>query len=137
TAALRRTESRGFADPLDADLRDAHSLVDRTRAYWDIHRPDTVQDAWIAMHRLKFDEFLRMQVGLVKRKRTLAETARGIAHVVDGDLVPEFHARLPYDLTADQQRAIAEINADLASPTPMHRLLQGEVGSGKTVVALT
>ncbi len=78
-----------------------------------------------------------MQVGLVKRKRMLAVTARGIAHDVDGALVPEFHARLPYDLTGDQQRAIAEIAADLAAPVPMHRLLQGEVGSGKTVVALT
>ena len=136
-SALRRTEARGFADPLDPEVRQAHKLVDRTRAYRDIHRPDTIHDAWVAAHRLKFDEFLRMQVGLVKRKRMLAATTRGIAHDVDGALVPEFHARLPYDLTGDQQRAIAEIAADLAAPAPMHRLLQGEVGSGKTVVALT
>jgi ATP-dependent DNA helicase RecG len=137
TAALRRTEARGFADPLDADVLRAHSLVERTRAYWDIHRPGTIQDAWVAAHRLKFDEFLRMQVGLVQRKRALTSEQQGIAHVVDGALVAEFHRRLPYELTGDQRRAIAEIAADLASPAPMHRLLQGEVGSGKTVVALT
>jgi ATP-dependent DNA helicase RecG len=136
-AALRRTEARGFADPLERDLRRAHSLVERTRAYWDIHRPATIQDAWTAAHRLKFDEFLRMQVGLVQRKRALATEEQGIAHVVDGALVVDFHARLPYELTGDQRRAIAEIGADLARPSPMHRLLQGEVGSGKTVVALT
>jgi ATP-dependent DNA helicase RecG len=137
TAALRRTEARGFADPLDPEVRAAHALVDRTRAYWDVHRPEAIQDASIARHRLKFDEFLRMQIGLVKRKRALAATAHGIAHAVGGSLVREFHDRLPYDLTRDQQRAIDEITADLATPAPMHRLLQGEVGSGKTVVALT
>src|SRR5262249_500232 len=56
---------------------------------------------------------------------------------VDGTLVPSFHARLPFALTPDQRRAIATITDDLARPAPMHRLLQGEVGSGKTVVALT
>jgi ATP-dependent DNA helicase RecG len=136
-SALQRTKQKGFADPLAADLRAAHALVDRTRAYWGIHRPDTLQDAWIAAHRLKFDEFLRMQLALVKRKRALAADAHGVVHRVDGSLVPLFHARLPFALTDDQQRAIAEIAADLAAPAPMHRLLQGEVGSGKTVVALT
>jgi ATP-dependent DNA helicase RecG len=86
---------------------------------------------------LKFDEFLRMQVGLVARKRALAAEATGIAHVVDGPLVAQFHERLPFPLTGDQQRAVAEIARDMAKPAPMHRLLQGEVGSGKTVVALT
>jgi ATP-dependent DNA helicase RecG len=86
---------------------------------------------------LKFDEFLRMQIGLVARKRALAAEAHGIRHRVDGPLVPAFHAGLPFALTDDQVRAIDEITADLAGPAPMHRLLQGEVGSGKTVVALT
>ncbi|MEX1006251.1 MAG: ATP-dependent DNA helicase RecG [Acidimicrobiia bacterium] len=136
-SALERTKARGFADPLDPDLRAAHRLVDRTRAYWDIHRPDTLQDAFVAAKRLKFDEFLRMQIGLVARKRALAADARGIRHRVDGPLVPAFHAGLPFVLTDDQARAIDEIAADLEGPAPMHRLLQGEVGSGKTVVALT
>jgi ATP-dependent DNA helicase RecG len=134
---LDRTRRRGFADPLDAALLRAEGLVDRTRAYHDIHRPEALQDARDAGHRLKFDEFLRMQVGLVARKRALAATASGIRHDVDGPLVAQFHGELPFPLTSDQERAIAEITRDLAAPAPMHRLLQGEVGSGKTVVALT
>jgi len=134
---LERTKTRGFADPVDAWVLSDQGLVDRTRAYHDIHRPESLAQARDAAHRLKFDEFLRMQLGLVARKRALAASATGIRHVVDGPLVPEFHARLPFPLTADQQLAIAEIARDLAAPAPMHRLLQGEVGSGKTVVALT
>jgi len=134
---LQRTKRRNFADPLDAAVRGAHALVDRTRAYTDIHRPDTLADAMVAAHRLKFDEFLRMQVALVARKRLLASEARGIAHQVDGELVRAFHSNLPFALTDDQRSAIDEISRDLAGPSPMHRLLQGEVGSGKTVVALT
>ena len=106
-------------------------------AYEGIHRPETMADAYSAVRRLKFDEFLRMQLALVARKRALAANAAGIRHDVDGPLVPEFHARLPFPLTGDQERAIAEISRDLAGNAPMHRLLQGEVGSGKTVVALT
>ena len=78
-----------------------------------------------------------MQIALVARKRALAADAHGIRHRIDGPLVPAFHAGLPFALTDDQARAIEEITADLAAPSPMHRLLQGEVGSGKTVVALT
>ncbi|HEY5011544.1 MAG TPA: ATP-dependent DNA helicase RecG, partial [Acidimicrobiia bacterium] len=86
---------------------------------------------------LIFDEFLRMQVGLVARKRAIAAAQSGIRHDMSGGLVRGFHERLPFDLTNDQRVAIAEIERDLASPAPMHRLLQGDVGSGKTVVALS
>jgi ATP-dependent DNA helicase RecG len=134
---LDRTRPRGLADPLDDDLRATHELVDRTAAYEGIHRPTTDTERRRAARRLKFDEFLRMQVALVGRQRALATGATGITHQVDGPLVPAFHARLPFTLTSDQQRAIAAIVSDLAAPAPMHRLLQGEVGSGKTVVALT
>jgi ATP-dependent DNA helicase RecG len=78
-----------------------------------------------------------MQLGLVARKRAFEEKRVGLRHKIEGPLVPAFHAQLPFGLTGDQQRAIAEIGADLAAPRPMHRLLQGDVGSGKTVVALT
>lgn len=126
-----------FADPLPQVLRRRLGLVGRTRAYVGIHRPETEADRHLAARRLKFDEFLRMAVGLVARKRVFEEERVGIAHRVDGPLVPAFHARLPFTLTTDQREAIAEITADLATPRPMHRLLQGDVGSGKTVVALT
>jgi ATP-dependent DNA helicase RecG len=134
--ALERTRERGFEDPLGDDVRAAHGLGDRTTAYWGIHRPDSMDDAQSARRRLTFDEFLRMQVGLVARKRALEREQSGIAHTVDGPLVAAFAAGLPFPLTTDQEQVIAQIARDLAAPAPMHRLLQGEVGSGKTVVAL-
>jgi ATP-dependent DNA helicase RecG len=136
-ACLEKTKRRGFADPLDAALRTEHQLADRTNAYWGIHRPEAHEDHRRAAQRLKFDEFLRMQVGLVARKRALEQEQTGIRHVVDAPLVQAFHAGLPFALTGDQRRALDEIFRDLAAPAPMHRLLQGDVGSGKTVVALS
>jgi ATP-dependent DNA helicase RecG len=133
--ALRRT--RELVDPVPPDLLDGLGLVDRTRAYNGIHQPEVDADHYRAARRLIFDEFLRMQLGLVARKRAFEERRIGLLHRVDGPLVPAFHAQLPFPLTGDQQKAIAEIAADLAAPRPMHRLLQGDVGSGKTVVALT
>jgi ATP-dependent DNA helicase RecG len=133
--ALRRT--RELDDPVPPEVLDRQGLVDRTRAYNGIHQPEIEADHYRAARRLIFDEFLRMQLGLVARKRAFEEQRIGLRHRVDGPLVPAFHAQLPFGLTGDQRRAIAEIAADLAAPRPMHRLLQGDVGSGKTVVALT
>jgi ATP-dependent DNA helicase RecG len=133
--ALRRI--RELDDPVPPDLLDRLGLVDRTRAYNGIHEPEIEADHYRAARRLIFDEFLRMQLGLVARKRAFEERRIGLRHSVDGSLVSAFHAQLPFPLTGDQQRAIAEINVDLAAPRPMHRLLQGDVGSGKTVVALS
>ena len=96
--------------------RRAHELVDRTDAFWRIHRPETIDDVRIAAHRLKFDEFLRMQVGLVARKRALEREHSGIAHDVDGPLVPRSTNCCPFPLTDDQRRAIDEIRA--TSPRP-------------------
>ena len=137
SACLQKTERRGFADPLDAALLRARGLIDRTKAYWGIHRPDAHDDHRDAAQRLKFDEFLRMQVGLVARKRALEHEQTGIRHEIVGPLVGAFHDALPFALTGDQQRALDRIFRDLAAPAPMHRLLQGDVGSGKTVVALS
>jgi ATP-dependent DNA helicase RecG len=133
---LKRTEPRGFSDPLDGDLRRDQHLVDRTAAYTNIHRPETMADASNARARLTFDEFLRMQVGLVARKRAVERDRSGIEHRIDGELSSAFLSGLPFPLTGDQERVIAEIMADMSAVAPMHRLLQGEVGSGKTVVAL-
>jgi ATP-dependent DNA helicase RecG len=92
-----------------------------------------------ARKRLAFDELWRLQMILVMRKRAVERESKGIRHVVDGeaDLVSRFHATLPFPLTGAQVRAIEEIARDLAGPHPMHRLLQGDVGAGKTLVALT
>jgi ATP-dependent DNA helicase RecG len=134
--ALAKCRARGFADPLDEAYLDGHDLLDRTIALRAIHRPESMGELEAAKRRLIFDEFLRMQVGLVARKRAFAAEESGIRHVVDGPLVSEFVAGLPFSLTGDQQRALDQIERDLAGPAPMHRLLQGDVGSGKTVIAL-
>ncbi len=126
-----------LAETLPPSVMEELKLVDRTTAYRDVHQPASLRHAQRAQRRLRFDEFLRMQVGLVARKRALEAEQRGIRHAVDGPLVARFHESLPYDLTGDQRRAIGAVSADLAAPFPMHRLLQGEVGSGKTIVALT
>jgi ATP-dependent DNA helicase RecG len=134
--ALAKCRARGFADPLDETVRDRCDLLDRSTALRAIHRPESMAELAAAKRRLIFDEFLRMQVGLVARKRAFEAEESGIRHRVDGPLVDAFVAGLPFVLTGDQQRALDEIMHDLAGPAPMHRLLQGDVGSGKTVVAL-
>ncbi|MGQ0823541.1 MAG: ATP-dependent DNA helicase RecG [Actinomycetota bacterium] len=136
TDALAKCSERGFADPLEDDVRARFDLADRGDALTAIHKPSSFADLEAAKRRLIFDEFLRMQIGLVARKRAFAAEQSGIRHRGDGGLVSQFVAQLPFALTGDQARAIAEITDDMAGPAPMHRLLQGDVGSGKTVVAL-
>jgi ATP-dependent DNA helicase RecG len=132
--ALERAGS--FVDPVPEEILDALDVVDRDTAFRGIHRPETFDEMQVARKRLVFDELLRIQLALVLRKQALERTAPGIRHRVDGDLVSRFVDRLPFELTAGQRRAIAEIQADLAGPHPMHRLLQGDVGAGKTVIAV-
>jgi ATP-dependent DNA helicase RecG len=135
--ALRRCRDRGIADPVPEAIRRRLGLIGRQEALWSIHAPETMREKEAARRRLAFDELLRVQLVLVLRKRELERSSRGIEHVIRGDLVQRFHEALPYPLTQAQTRAIGEIEADLASPHPMHRLLQGDVGAGKTVVAVS
>ena len=134
--ALRRCESRGLADPLSIADQERLGLIGRFEALKSIHGPDSMADATAARRRLAFDELLRVQVELVRRKRELERTSQGIEHVVGGELVERFVGALPFPLTMAQRRAIDEIATDMASPQPMHRLLQGDVGAGKTIVAV-
>jgi ATP-dependent DNA helicase RecG len=135
--ALRRCRDRGIADPVPAQVRRRLGLIDRGDALRSIHLPESISEKSAGRRRLAFDELLRVQLLLVLRKRQLEQTSRGVSHRIEGDLVTRFHEALPYPLTGAQHRAIAEIQADLAAPHPMHRLLQGDVGAGKTVVAVT
>ena len=136
--------ARDFADPVEPAWRDRFGLVDRTTAYNHIHRPATSEQTEPARRRLAFDELFRLQLALVLRQARLQRDARGIRHMVDGTggpdgaptLVSQFLDRLPFELTGAQRQAVEAIRDDLAGPLPMHRLLQGDVGSGKTVVAL-
>ncbi len=135
--ALERCAARGFADPVPLGIRRELGLVDRSTAMRQIHLPETMGEKERARRRLAFDELLRVQTVLVMRKRAFEREQRGIRHDMSGELVRRFHSALSYELTRAQSRAIAEIEADLAGPHPMHRLLQGDVGAGKTVVAVS
>jgi ATP-dependent DNA helicase RecG len=134
--ALQKARPRGLAEPVPAEVRKRLALIDRWHALHDIHLPETIADKEKARRRLAFDELLRVQLVLVMRKRAMERDAVGIRHVIDGELVRRFLAALAFPLTAAQTRVIGEIDADLAAPHPMHRLLQGDVGAGKTVVAV-
>jgi len=125
-----------FAEPVPDEVRERFGLIGRTKAFHDIHLPESMGAAQQARKRLVFDELLRVQLKLVQRKRQLEAEALGLRHAVDGDLVARFHERLPFALTNAQLRTIREIDTDLAGPHPMHRLLQGDVGAGKTLVAV-
>jgi ATP-dependent DNA helicase RecG len=123
-------------DPLPATVRGTRRLLPLDAALREIHRPGSREDLHRARHRLKWDEAFAVQLTLVQRKRrSSALPARPRPATADG-LLSTFDTRLPYELTEGQRRVGVEIAADLATPHPMHRLLQGEVGSGKTVCAL-
>jgi ATP-dependent DNA helicase RecG len=132
-AALDR--ARDVVDPLPAGLKERAGLPLKADALWALHRPGSLDEAERGRRRLAFDELLVLQLGLLRRGRE-REDLTATALDPPGDLVSRYRDVLPFILTPDQERAIAEIDADLARPRPMERLLQGDVGSGKTVVAL-
>lgn len=125
-------------DPLPERLRKQLRLLPRGDALRQIHFPETKQHVIEARRRLVFDEVFTLQLGLVYRKRKLERTVQGIAHELPGaaSAAETFIAELPFDLTSAQRRSCDEVARDMAQSYPMHRLIEGEVGSGKTVVAL-
>jgi ATP-dependent DNA helicase RecG len=127
--------ARDVVDPLPATLKAATELPGKADAFVALHHPREEADGERARRRLAFDELLVLQVGLARR-RLGREEERATALGEPGQLVGRYRAALPFQLTPDQERAIAEIDADLEGERPMERLLQGDVGSGKTVVAL-
>jgi ATP-dependent DNA helicase RecG len=123
-----------LAEPLPEPVRTWRRLVDLPTAVRQIHFPAAETELAAARRRLAFDDFLLLQLGLAIL-RARATRARGLALDPPGRLVERLLATLPYRLTRAQERVWAEIRRDMAAPFPMHRLLQGDVGSGKTVVA--
>ena len=122
-------------DPLPADVRREYRLPDVETALAHVHAPDSWPELQEAQRRFRFDEALVTQLVMARRRAALAELG-GQARAGGGGLLAAFDARLPFTLTAGQEQVSAEILDDLARPHPMNRLLQGEVGSGKTLVAL-
>jgi ATP-dependent DNA helicase RecG len=123
-------------DPLPPGVREALGLPPLGEALQLVHQPASMAEALRGRARLAFDELFAVQL-LQRRARTLARAPRtGIAFAKPGAMARGLREALPYELTGAQKRAIKEIVADMASPERMHRLLQGDVGAGKTVVAL-
>ncbi len=125
-----------ITDPFDEGMRARHDLMPLADALMAIHFPNTLESAEGARRRLAFNELFFLQYYLSLSKRHIRESAGTGRRKVDPAPANEFISRLPFTLTSDQRRAIDEIKCDLELPFPMNRLLQGDVGSGKTVVAM-
>jgi ATP-dependent DNA helicase RecG len=142
SAMLRRHVSRALeaygdmADPLPSSVTTSFGLMGLSSAIREIHFPEGSESLKKARYRALFDEIFIMQVGLALKKKRRERESRGIAHAAPGELISRFRRSLPFDLTPAQERAWQEISGDMGGSVPMNRLLQGEVGSGKTVVAV-
>ncbi|MCM3300541.1 ATP-dependent DNA helicase RecG [Streptomyces pseudogriseolus] len=124
------------ADPLPETLREGRGLLPLPEALLKIHRPHTKADVEQARARLKWDEAFVLQVALARRRHADAQLPAVPRRPRPDGILAAFDDRLPFTLTEGQRKVSEEIFADLATDHPMHRLLQGEVGSGKTLVAL-
>ena len=124
------------ADPHPPAFREAHGLIDLREALALLHRPRAVAETEPGRRRLAFDELFEQQL-VQARARHLAKRARaGIRFELKRELTTRLKEHLPFELTADQRHAVREITEDMTAPLRMHRLLMGDVGTGKTVVAL-
>jgi ATP-dependent DNA helicase RecG len=123
-------------EPLPPAVRLSHGLLSARQALEWMHRPDSREDQQAAERTLRFEEAFVTQTVLARRRAELAMLPAQARVGVEGGLLDRFDAKLPFELTEGQRRVSEQILGDLAGGHPMHRLLQGEVGSGKTVVAL-
>ncbi len=122
-------------ESMPAEIRERRALPQISDALREVHFPESLASARVARERLAFEEFLCMQYVLVARKAKAAQVAKANPVHPAGKFRERFLASLPFRLTNAQKRVLEEIRADMARPAPMHRLLQGDVGSGKTVVS--
>jgi ATP-dependent DNA helicase RecG len=127
---------RRVPDPLPKDVATARTLLPLDAAIRQVHFPDEPAAIERSRGRLKFDELFFLELGVAFRKHRVAAETQGVAHDPPGDVVDRFVKGLPFELTDAQLRAAGEVAKDMAAPRPMNRLLQGDVGSGKTVIAL-
>ncbi len=123
-----------LTDLIPKEIRVRHGLLPRDEAFEKIHFPHSLEEYQKAHDTLAFEELLLFQIGVALEKQKIGERP-GRSLTISDERLEEFFGVLPFRLTRAQERAIAEIRADLAAPRPMNRLLQGDVGSGKTVVA--
>jgi len=122
-------------DILPVWLRNKHRLVNIRRSLANIHFPESMEEQGLAMRRVSFEEFFLFQLSVIRRRMSIV-VKPGMAHAVPLELVNDFENSFPFALTGAQRRVIREIAGDMQKISPMLRLLQGDVGSGKTLVAL-
>lgn len=127
---------KSLQDPLPPGLRKKYNLIELKQAIPNIHFPQDSDTLKMAKRRLVFDEFFYLQVGLLQRQKEAKANQTGPILAPSGKLLDQFHEILPFKFTNAQQRVINDILNDLQKPTAMNRLVQGDVGSGKTVVAV-
>ncbi|MDZ4277828.1 MAG: DEAD/DEAH box helicase, partial [Dehalococcoidia bacterium] len=125
----------GLTDPLPASLRERLDLIEIERAVRQAHYPDSLETLALARRRLALDELLPLQVSVLLRRRQWQESGTADPLVLPNDVRDGFLGALPFSLTGAQEKALGQLLDDLARDVPMSRLLQGDVGSGKTVVA--
>ena len=142
-ARIRRIVKGAIDEHLDAvkdfydeSFRKSHRLMSLKHALRAVHYPESQEEILSAQRRLKYDEFLLFEIGMALRRRGIKEDQEGIAFDITPKIDEHIRARFPFALTKSQETVIEEIGADMTSASPMNRLLQGDVGSGKTVVAL-
>lgn len=124
-----------ISDPLDAELREKYNLPSRYAAYKMLHFPENIKDVEESQRTLVYEELYRLQLFMLSQKKDFTSTP-GISHkVISNGLVDMFLKKQPYSLTGAQERAKKEIFEDMSKPHPMHRLLQGDVGAGKSSIA--
>ncbi len=123
-------------DPLPRALREKYGLVDLAVAIAHIHFPPSTEELATARRRLVFDEFFYLQLGLLRRRKEQRKQQTTVQMAPIGELIEAFYKVLPFKFTGAQARVVQEILNDLQSSAPMNRLVQGDVGSGKTVVAV-
>lgn len=133
---LDTMETERLSDPIPEPVRDAEHLIGLVEAYEKIHRPAEIGEAYKARHRFRYQEALVLQTALARRRSAAAQEDATARPPRPGGLLDKFDAALPFTLTNGQFDVGRELAVDLAQPHPMNRLLQGEVGSGKTLVAL-
>lgn len=121
-------------DALPAAIRQRHGLSDLSHSIHQLHFPDTLADQDRAQQRIAFEEFFFFQIAVLLRRRYLI-SKKGVQHTISASIIDEFQSCFSFDLTDDQVQAIKDIMKDMKKNTPMLRLLQGDVGSGKTVVS--
>ena len=126
--------AEGYPEILPLDIRQRNQLIDRCTAIQEVHFPSSGGYKDAARRRLAFDEFFLLELGLELKKQRWKAEEEGIAFQVEGQLLDRFIEALPFQLTAAQKRVIEEIKSDMANAQAMNRLLQGDVGSGKTIV---